>query len=61
METDDRTFTYRQLANPFSGEADTTVIERIEDGACIPTDPANADYQRYLRWVAEGNSPESLA
>jgi hypothetical protein len=32
-------------------------IRRIEDNALIPFDPANTDYQAYLKWVAEGNTP----
>ena len=34
----------------------STSITRISDNACIPTDPANSDYARYLEWVALGNT-----
>ena len=33
-------------------------IKRMEDGAFIPIAPDNTDYQQYLAWVAEGNTPE---
>ena len=32
-------------------------VRRIEDGACIPFDPANTDYQKYLQWLSEGGVP----
>jgi hypothetical protein len=33
-------------------------VERLSDNAFIPFDPANTDYQAFLRWCDEGNVPE---
>ena len=32
-------------------------IKRLTDNAFIPFDPANAGYQEYFEWLAEGNEP----
>ena len=47
---------YKLIKNP-NGEILNTVL-RLSDNAFIPFDPANTDYQAYLKWVSEGNTPE---
>ena len=32
-------------------------VQRQSDKAFIPFDPANTDYQEYLRWLEQGNQP----
>lgn len=33
-------------------------IVRTTDGAFIPPDPGNTDYQRYQSWLEDGNEPK---
>jgi hypothetical protein len=40
-----------------SGLKDANTVLRIADNAFIPMDEANTDYQAYLKWVVEGNTP----
>ena len=32
-------------------------VKRLADGTYIPFSEGNADYQAYLKWLAEGNQP----
>ena len=46
---------YRAAFDVMTGKANPHIIVREEDGAFIPDDPENIDYQAYLRWLADGN------
>ena len=53
-------YTYKlyNVPNEYKGIVMESII-RKEDGAMIPKDEANTDYQEYLEWVAEGNTAEA--
>jgi hypothetical protein len=44
---------YKLINTPSGGQ----IVVRLSDNANIPFDPANTDYQEYLKWVAAGNTP----
>jgi hypothetical protein len=46
---------YKQFKNI---NGDVCGVIRATDGACIPFDPANTDYQAYLKFLEEGGVPE---
>jgi hypothetical protein len=49
--------TYTQVWDHMKAQVHDQLIVRDEDGAFIPFDPANRDYQDYLAWLDEGNEP----
>jgi len=51
----------KQIKDPDESMKNSNSIQRIlDDGtiSSIPFDEANTDYQEYLEWVSEGNTPE---
>ncbi len=46
---------YKLLLDPITREQ--TRVYRPADYTTIPFDPANTDYQQYLKWLEEGNQP----
>ena len=49
---------YKLIKNPMTNIVD--VVNFIGNGyiLSIPFDPANTDYQAYLKWLEEGGVPE---
>lgn len=47
---------YKLIKNPINQTV--AVVRRLSDSVCIPMVEANSDYQAYLKWLAEGNTPE---
>ena len=46
---------YKLIKDSITNAVNT--VQRLSDTAFIPFDPDNTDYQAYLKWVAEGNTP----
>lgn len=45
---------YKQIKNMFGNHF---AVLKTDEQKYIPFDPANTDYQAYLKWLAEGNTP----
>ena len=47
---------YKLVKMPFQNVV--TTVKRLSDDAFIPFAEGNTDYQAYLQWIAEGNTPQ---
>jgi hypothetical protein len=46
-----------KLTNPINNVNRTIIWQKDDVFMCIPVDETNTDYQKYLKWLAEGNEP----
>jgi hypothetical protein len=46
---------YKLLKDPYTNEVCKVI--RLDGHLFVPFDPDNTDYQAYLEWLAEGNTP----
>jgi len=49
---------YKLYKDPITNKVTAVFRTRNSMEVAIPLDEANSDYQEYLEWVAEGNTPE---
>ena len=47
---------YKLINDPKTNEV--CAVEIVGANTSFPLNPANTDYQEYLKWLAEGNTPE---
>ena len=50
---------YKYIKSHDTNQVIADQIIRKADNANIPFSEGNKDYQEYLEWVAEGNTPEA--
>jgi hypothetical protein len=48
---------YKLVKNEITNQVNSVRIIDGDNITTIPFDEANTDYQAYLKWVAEGNTP----
>ena len=46
---------YQLQIDNYTGQVGSITI--VGENICIPLNPDNTDYQKYLEWLAEGNVP----
>ena len=49
---------YKKTKSGITGEENPWIILRTTDNVHIPKNESNRDYQEYLTWVSEGNTPD---